>query len=60
MGHARLELFEKEKDIAKGIHALMVVCSDVMKVQKIPDLNDEDNKTFVVRLRFNMRRVCYP
>lgn len=61
MGLARLELFEKEKDVPKGIHTLMVVCSDVIKVQKIPDLQDEDNKTFVVRLRSsNIRDIFYP
>ncbi|KAK3853903.1 hypothetical protein Pcinc_039580 [Petrolisthes cinctipes] len=51
MGFARLELFESKKDSLKGNHTLLIGCSDVIKVQKIPDLNEEENKTIVLSMK---------
>ncbi|KAK3890734.1 hypothetical protein Pcinc_005337 [Petrolisthes cinctipes] len=51
MGFARLELFKSRKDSLKGNNTLLIRCSDVIKLQKIPDLNQEENKTFVLTMK---------
>ncbi|KAK4318456.1 hypothetical protein Pmani_010539 [Petrolisthes manimaculis] len=51
MGFARLELFESKKDASKGNYTLLIGCSDVIKIQKFPDPNQEENKTFVLSMK---------